>query len=196
MSGLVACFSGRIASGKTRISRMLADALGWPRTSFGDYLRSLLARGGNHDPSRQALQDLGQILVTRNPDQFCRDVLAEVNFTPGSNLILDGIRHVEILHRIAKLVAPSRVCLIYLAAEDDMLINRMRERGASEVELCRAGLHEVERDLTRSLPQIADALIDSGEPIGTVLSACITVLRQCGADPAALARAADVLNAR
>ena len=51
MPGLVACFSGRIASGKTHITRMLADALQWPRTSFSNYLRAVLAKQGDHDPS-------------------------------------------------------------------------------------------------------------------------------------------------
>ena len=194
MPGLVASFSGRIASGKTHITRMLADALQWPRTSFSDYLRAALAKQGDHDPSREALQDLGQTLVTSDPDQFCRDVFAQAGFTPGGNLLVDGVRHVDIQRRVARLAIPSHTCLIHLAAEDDVVAQRVREHGTSETEVRRAETHEVERDLAALLPQIADAVIDAGQPVATVLAQCIGEMKRHGGDPAALARAVGIFT--
>jgi AAA domain len=194
MTGLVVSFSGRMASGKTHITRVLADALQWPRASFGEYLRAALAKQGNHRPSRETLQDFGQTLVTRDPDQFCRDVLGGAGFAPGDNLLLDGIRHVDIQWRVAKFVAPSRTFLIYLAAEDDVLAQRGRERGVSQTEFRRAQDHEVEQDLATSLPRIADVVIDAGQPTAQVLAQCIVTIERHGGDPAALARAAGILT--
>ena len=140
------------------------------------------------------LQNLGQTLVTRDPDQFCREVLAQAAFIPGSSLLLDGIRHVDIQQRVTRLAVPSRTCLIHLAAEDEIVTKRLRERGGSEGEFRRAEAHEVEQDLVTSLPLIADAVINSGQPAAAVLAECIMVLTRHGADPMALSRATDILT--
>lgn len=113
--GFAISFSGRIGSGKTNISQGLAQVLCWPRTSFSDYLRNVMAGKGYTDPTRQQLQDLGQSLVEADPDAFCRNVLASVGFVPGGNILLDGIRHVDIQRRIASMVCPSCSVLIHLA---------------------------------------------------------------------------------
>lgn len=194
MSGLVVCFSGRIASGKTHITHMLAEALQWPRAGFSDYLRIVLAKRGDQNPSREALQNLGQIFVTRDPDQFCRDVFAQADFAPGGNLLLDGIRHVDIQQRVVKLAIPSRTCLIHLEAEDEVVTKRARKRGASEMEFRRAEAHVVERDLAASLPQIADAIVDAGQPIATVLAQCLAVLERHGGDVVTFTRATGILT--
>jgi cytidylate kinase len=41
---LLLCFSGQIGSGKSSASIAVAEALGWKRTGFGDYLRSERSR--------------------------------------------------------------------------------------------------------------------------------------------------------
>ena len=109
-SGLVICFSGRIASGKTSITQTLSTALGWPRAGFGDYLRTRIAREGGVPNSREALQDLGQSLVDADPDGFCREVLKSGNFERGGYLLLDGIRHADIQSRAANVVARVTTC--------------------------------------------------------------------------------------
>src|SRR6478609_5730788 len=102
--GLVVCFSGRIGSGKTSVTDALSNALGWPKAGFGDYLRERIKREGGDSTSRQALQDLGQSLVDSDADGFCADVISSASFVPGGNLVLEGIRHVDIYRRIARLV--------------------------------------------------------------------------------------------
>ena len=81
-SGLAITFSGRIASGKTYVTQVLADVLAWPRASFSDYLRKVLAARGISDPDRKMLQDLGQSLVQSDPDTFCHNVIGQVAFVP------------------------------------------------------------------------------------------------------------------
>src|SRR3982751_2032964 len=85
--GIVVSFAGRIGSGKSSVSNVLAEALGWPRAGFGDYLRDELRRRGGDMASRQALQDLGQSFVEVDPEAFCRSVLGRVckGFQPESD---------------------------------------------------------------------------------------------------------------
>jgi cytidylate kinase len=191
--GFVISFSGRIASGKTTITQSLAELLGWRRVGFSDYLRHLLKERGNIAPTREQLQDLGQSLVTADPDQFCRNVLVLGGFVPGANILLDGIRHVDIQRRIARLVEPSRAILIHLAADDELVERRIAQRGASEKELKRASSHPVEQDLQQSLPSIADYAVDAGHALPTVISGCLEALEKVGVDQEVLARARATL---
>ena len=47
---LVLAFAGRIASGKSTFSMGLAQVLGWPRVSFGDYVRQVARHSGLEPP--------------------------------------------------------------------------------------------------------------------------------------------------
>jgi dephospho-CoA kinase len=194
-TGIVISFSGRIASGKTQITHVLAKSLGWPRAGFSDYLRTLLVENGTAT-SREALQNLGQSLVTADPDKFCRDVLAQGPFVPGGNLLLDGIRHADIQRRIEEMVRPSRAILIHLAAEDDIVAQRLRQRGTSEQEAERADRHQVERELRESLPELADFIVDTGQPVESVVLECLAILNNCGTDPELIERARRLIADR
>jgi dephospho-CoA kinase len=54
MNPAVVGFSGRIASGKSAISKALAADIGCRRVSFGDYVRKVAAERGLA-PTREAL---------------------------------------------------------------------------------------------------------------------------------------------
>jgi dephospho-CoA kinase len=191
--GFAISFSGRIASGKSQVTHELSQLLGWPRAGFSDYLRHILASQGIHEPTRGQLQDVGQSLVTTDPEKFCKDVLALVEFEPGGNLLLDGIRHVDIYRRVALLVQPSRPFLIHLAAPDDVISNRIRARGTSKEELRRAEEHVVERELCQSLPDIADHIIDTSQPPKTVILECLDALKRFSVDNLTLSNAKAAL---
>jgi hypothetical protein len=193
-SGLVVCFSGRIGSGKTSITHVLSTALGWSRAGFGDYLRARIAREGGDPNSRQALQDLGQNLVDADPDGFCLDVLKSANFQPGGNLLLDGIRHVDIKNRITRLVAPSRSILIHLTLDDAELLKRIESRPQGSVDLPRAEKHRVESELTSSLPQIADRVVDASPSIHALAGNLLSVIAEFGVEPSVVARARTTLG--
>jgi hypothetical protein len=117
--GLVVCFAGQIGSGKSSVSRRLGEALAWPRAAFGDYLRAELGRHGGDPESREQLQNLGQKLVDEDPSRFCSSVMSSSGFKPGGDLLLDGVRHVEIQRIAVELARPSQTKLIYLAAAED-----------------------------------------------------------------------------
>lgn len=170
--GLVVCFSGQIGSGKSSVSRSLASWFGWPRAAFGDYLRKEAERTGLDATNREALQDLGQKLVSFDAHAFCRAVLMDGGLVQGGNLFVDGVRHVKIRNIIATLANPSLTKLIYLSAGDTKRLDRASQRTDGSSDFVRAASHIVESELRDELPAIADALIDAERPFDDVVGDC------------------------
>jgi hypothetical protein len=152
----------------------------WPRAGFGDYLRNRIKEQGGDPSSRQALQDLGQSLVESDPDAFCLAVLQFGKYRPSADLLVDGIRHVDIYRRVVRLTAPASVRLIHLAADDSQIIDRVATRQNESADLSRAERHPVEADLAESLPSIADVIMDANQPLPVVLDTCIDALVSFG----------------
>jgi cytidylate kinase len=173
---LLLCFSGQIGSGKSSVSLALAEALGWRRTGFGDYLRSEIARLDGDPGSREALQDLGQSRVDDDPSAFCRDVLAAGSFRPGDNFVIDGIRHLAIFEILRILSTPTHARLIFLAATEATRIARVDERSGSW-NFARASGHRVESELRDALPQRADGLVSADRPIDLVVADCLDLVK-------------------
>jgi cytidylate kinase len=172
---LLACFSGEIGSGKSSVSTAVAQALGWRRTSFGDYLREQIAsRGGNPD-DRKSLQNLGQALVDADPAAFCRDVLAAGGFSPGDDFIIDGIRHVSIFESLARVSQPSEAKLLFLGAGEVARTVRIKSRADAE-DFARASAHRVEAELSDALPDRADSIVDANQPIESVIADCLKLI--------------------
>jgi cytidylate kinase len=185
-SGTVACFAGKIGSGKTSVTRALAQCLNWRRVAFGDCVRAELARRGGNPDVREELQDLGQHLVDTDPVSLCRAVLGAGNFSPGEDLLVDGIRHAAVYRALGEIVKPSQTCLIYLGATDDVRSLRVAERGDA---IAGAADHRVEAELATTLPTIADAVVEAGGSFTTVLSDCLDVLGRVGVDETLIASA-------
>ncbi|MAM39585.1 MAG: hypothetical protein CL949_14030 [Erythrobacter sp.] len=172
---LLLCFSGQIGSGKSSVSTAVAEALGWRRTGFGDYLRSEIIRSGGDPNDRQALQDLGQKRVDADAAAFCRDVLAAAGFTPGDDLVIDGIRHVAIFEILAEVSRPSEARLLYLGAREITRNLRIQSRTDAQ-DFARASAHRVETELQDALPQRADALIDADQQLEQVVANCLEAI--------------------
>jgi cytidylate kinase len=169
---LVLCFSGQIGSGKSAVSTLVSDALGWRRTGFGEYLRGEISRGGGDPDDRKALQDLGQARVDADAVAFCRDVLATAGFNPGDNFVIDGIRHVTIFETLKQVTAPSQSKLLFLGASEMTRSDRIQAR-ADAADFTRAVEHRVESDLRDALPNRADAVINADQAIDRVVFDCL-----------------------
>lgn len=174
---LLVCFSGQIGSGKSSVSTAVAQALGWPRAGFGDYLRSELGRLGGDPGSRAALQELGQRLVHDDPDSFCQAVLRSGGVVPGADGVVDGVRHVDIYHMLSRVAAPSSVRLIHLEISEAIQVERVGHRSDSK-DLARASRHAVEAELRDRLPRSADLRLDADEPVDVVTSRCLAAIAQ------------------
>ena len=171
---LLVCFSGKIGSGKTSISRGVASALGCRRTSFGGYLRGEVVRRGGDPDCRESLQDLGQSRIVQDAEAFCRDVLAAGGFGPGEDFVLDGVRHVDVLPHLVRIAAPSEVRLIFLEADAALRSGRVGERSdRAREDFYRADGHVVEADMADGLPEAADAIVDGSPCAQKVIGECM-----------------------
>jgi dephospho-CoA kinase len=173
---MLVCFSGQIGSGKSSVSTVVATALGWRRTGFGDYLRAEIVRAGGDPHSRESQQDLGQRLVEADPEAFCRSVLTAGGFTPGDDFLIDGVRHVEIFRILARIAAPSTARLLFLNAGEAHRLARVSDR-ADKDDFARAATHRVEAELSIDLPALADAVIDATRPFEDVVADCVAIVR-------------------
>lgn len=159
----VLAFSGGLGAGKSSLTNALAERLGWPRLSFGDHVRKIAQENGRDWKDRAVLQQLGQALILTNVEGFINDVLAPAGDAP--NVILDGVRHVEVLFTLREKLN-DRIRLVHLEAPSDIRQERYMQREAVERRL----LARYEQDITeaqiaRILPQYADLLVDATLPL-------------------------------
>lgn len=172
--GLVIGFSGKIASGKTALSTYVAEQLGWPRVSFGDYVRSVAQQKGL-GLDRNVLQDLGAKLLKSDPYSFCRSVLCEADWSPGQSLIVDGIRHYEIINHIKTIIAPSQFCLVVVATSEFERHARLRSRASYDLKIQNTiESHSTEFDVNNTLPMHADLIVDGTEEINNIVGQIIS----------------------
>ena len=166
---LVVAFSGKVGSGKSSVSAAVASALGWQRVSFGEYVRGV-AQAQHLDDSRLTLQDLGEQLLAADARAFCANVLAQAP-NRSEPLIIDGVRHIQVLRMLRELVAPHIVAHVHLALDEVTRTDRIlaRQGEVDLEELLRIDTHPTEQEVINSLPQQADVIIDSTENLGKVV---------------------------
>lgn len=154
-------FSGSIASGKSTLSEEVAGVLQWSRVSFGDYVRSV-AHQRELAESREILQAIGADLVERDVEGFCRAVLAQASWQPGQPIVIDGIRHTEVLDNLRQIVAPMELFLIFVTVDEVTRSARLLEREATSLEK-RQYLEQdsTERQVKFDLAQLSDFIIDN-----------------------------------
>ena len=161
MKPIVLSFAGSIASGKSTLSIEAASSLGWSRISFGDYVRTVARRQGLGE-SRKVLQAVGASLINQGMEQFCRSVLAQVNWEFGQPLVVDGIRHAEAIDTLRRLVAPLELVLVFIAANELTREARLIHRGLNHHERQQQiEAHSTEVQVQTVLPGIADLTVDS-----------------------------------
>jgi dephospho-CoA kinase len=164
MSHLVLAFSGAIASGKTSVSTTVARLLGCPRVSFGEQVRRVAEEQGL-PASREQLQALGESLVREQPGDFCRAVLRQADWRPETGLVIDGVRHSEILDELRALVRPCELRLVFINADKHTRAARRPGRGETPEGLSALDAHSTERQVLGALPKIADLLVDGTRDI-------------------------------
>ena len=173
----VLAFSGKIASGKSTLSEEVAQALQWKRASFGDYVRTV-AKSEGLEPSREVLQDLGASLATK-PEEFCRAVLTHYGWQSGEPLVIDGLRHKEILDALRRIVAPLEVRVVYLEIDDQRRHERlMQEEHVDEKKLSQVEAHSTEKQVANVLPNLADLTVSADRPVDDLVRDIVTWVHQ------------------
>ena len=165
MKPVVLAFSGSIASGKSTLSRAVAETLDWPYVSFGDFVRTVAQSRGLGD-SREALQEVGVSLIREGWTQFCRSVLNQITWRPGQPLVVDGIRHIEAVSELQKLVAPSEFLLVFVETSNPIREARLRTRKVADGEkLQHIESHSTEAQVKVFLAGMANLAVDGTQPI-------------------------------
>ena len=152
---VIVAFSGGIGSGKSSVSKLVAELIGWPRVSCGDYVRSVaMSRGLGLE--RGDLQLLGAELMA-DPTAFCKGVLDQANWEPGKSLLIDGIRHAEALDAIKVLVSPATTKSVFLGASS---ARRTEQTGIENME--ELDSHSTELQVS-DLEHTADFVLDASQ---------------------------------
>lgn len=156
----VLCFAAPIEAGKTTVSTMVAQRLAAPRVSFGGHLRRLAKQEGI-EITRESLQDLGNRLVSNDVRAFCEEVLNEQPWQEGRPLIVDGVRHVEVLDVLRDMVAPAAEYLIYIQVDRTTQGKRLAQDGLRhEKSLEELEKHPTEVQVRSKLPDRAALVLD------------------------------------
>lgn len=165
MKPAIIAFSGSIASGKSTLSQEVAKTFQWKRASFGDYVR-LVAQSRGLAESRDVLQAVGADLLQRDVEGFCRAVLAQADWQIGQPIVIDGIRHVEVLDNLKQIVAPMQLFLVLVTVDEAIRTNRLLERGTIDFEKYQhLEQDSTEQQVKSALANIADLVMDSGHPL-------------------------------
>jgi hypothetical protein len=159
--GVVVTLSGAIGSRRSDLAIKLADRLGWPRVKFSDYIKAMIRADGGDPENRTQLQSYGQKLVQNRLDEFVDGVLAMAQgWQRGDDLVVDGLRHVEVLLALKQKVVPSTVLYVNVSVDPLRREEDAKDRGIAEQMLYRYDRDLTEAQLARILPAYADLEID------------------------------------
>ncbi len=178
MTPIVICFSGRIAIGKTSVSKVLAQELNCSWSGFGDYVRTVASGRGLNTEDRDQLQMLGESLIREYGFQwFCKEVIAAANWAGDCPLVIDGIRHAEAFQTIARLLAPRKTVLIHLTIDsEDALQARAKERGIDLARRTKWEAHSTEQEVLSTLPGIANLVVSTNLTLDEIKARIVSFL--------------------
>ncbi len=175
---MIVAFAGRIASGKSVISRAIAAHYSVDWVSFGDAVRREAKRRGRA-ASRSALQDLGEELIAAGWDALWPLVTDQVAWNGHSSLIVDGVRHLSAIESLQRLAEPSPLYVVFVHTPLDRRLEWLTERGVSGPEAAAADRHtnEAQLDAVRGK---ADLVVTNDAGLDGVVAQVINALEEAG----------------
>jgi cytidylate kinase len=170
-------FSGKLGSGKTAVSKMLAARIGARWNGFGATVKRIAAER-ELQIERHVLQVLGEELVQKSPDAFCRRVIAEAIPQSGTTLVLDGLRHLSILEQLRKLLSPRRVILIFVDVQEPIRLERILKREDCDLHtLKELESHSTEIQVMTELRSSAESIVDNSGALASTVEGIQNYLR-------------------
>jgi dephospho-CoA kinase len=161
---VVIAFSGGVASGKSSVATRIAERLAWPCASFGSFVRRI-ARSRGLQESREVLQEIGGELVGGDLRAFCLAVIGQTTWTGSGSLVLDGVRHIEILPILREVTAPAELLMVFVDTPRELRFSRLQQRAGKEGEpFDQIEAHSTEVQVPR-LEALADLRIDGTRKI-------------------------------
>lgn len=163
--------AGPIASGKTWTGDLIAESIPHSsRSTFSRGLTKLAFDRGIVAQDRDAMQRLGRHVVDTDWLSLWNATIDVAVPLVGGTLIVDGLRHVKILHELRRL-HPGRVGLVVLDPPRDIILSRLAIRGEEVLPLS----HPVESELDQ-LHSVADVSLRGLSAVVTEGSALTQLL--------------------
>ena len=160
MNSIIVGFSGPTSSGKTTFSSEISRILECKKVSFGEYVRKV-ATERSIEHTRDNLQNLGANLIQElGYEIFCKNVLNMVNWSQGDFLIIDGIRHVEVLNTLKILTKPSKFFLVYIDIDLKKREERLKNQGLVKEDVKKIDKHSTEIQVHSDLKKYSDIIVD------------------------------------
>lgn len=169
----IIAFSGLPQTGKTTLSRLLSRELRCKFASFGDFVRKQAIERGIPHATRRDLQDLGQSLIKGNIRDFCLKVLESARFSPGEQIVIDGVRHREVLNEISNITISQPIKLVHLTASEETRRRRLK----NEQDLASIDSHAVELEVESTLRDMADIIIRTEGSVDEALQQLLNWIR-------------------
>jgi adenylate kinase family enzyme len=173
---VVIAFAGPIGSGKTTISKALAKKIHSKHAGFGDYFRTMASRLGLDPSDRLQLQRLGEEQVRLSPDNVCRELLSSNDWRPSdASIVVDGVRHLEVLEALKGVVAPLPVFLVYVQRDKVRSTQLSNKVGKNNMELFEAHSTELQSNILRSS---ADIIVSAEDDPARVVNRVVRQLEE------------------
>jgi dephospho-CoA kinase len=118
--------------------------------------------------TRDNLQRIGSELLDSDPEAFCALVLMSCGWKAGQNLIIDGLRHVETIEIIRRLVHPAWLKIVFISVPESTRLERLRQRGESDV--VTADRHSSEQQVGSAVYSRADLVIEGNRPLRLIIT--------------------------
>jgi dephospho-CoA kinase len=166
-------FAGRVGSGKTHLSEIIANVLGSRWSSFGKTLKAIAVERGIQT-SREHLQALGEQLVSSEPKALCCRVLAEAEPKGTQPIVIDGLRHRHIYDTLQKLLAPQPILIVYVDIRDDVRRGRLKFRdGLTDEQIQKLEEHSTEAEVFSEIRGIANIITDNSGSLEAAVSSVV-----------------------
>lgn len=164
LPSIVLCFAAPIEGGKTTLSNAIAEKLQAPRVSFSEYLQRFAAE--HRKPvTRETLQEIGNQLLHEDLRGFCFAVLKQQKWRSDAPLIVDGIRHAEVLEELRSIFTPAVVCLFFIKVDPQTQQKRLSEDELRhDLSLVDLEKHSTEQQVRKILPTKASLILDGTKP--------------------------------
>ncbi len=171
MTGRVLALSGAIGAGKSKLAQELRTAFDADVVGFGDEVRRYAREIGEDENDRSVLQKLGQAMVLSDCRAFVLKVLEQCprQLQAGSdelNLIVQGVRHIEALGELKRLVGNRSLHLINVVTPTSLREQRLMDRDKVDRRLIGRYDNDItEAQVARILPQYAHCEVSGDVPV-------------------------------
>lgn len=122
----VILISGKIGSGKSFWAKKIMGHFNFDYTSFSTYIKYICRKEGK-EINRENLQEIGEIVVDHNLDEFIYYVFYCSVEKKSNTLIIDGLRHIKVFDKIKNIYHNTKI--IFVNCSESIRKKRIEERG-------------------------------------------------------------------